>query len=226
MRRKNDPLLKMLKKRWYFLFFPLLILASVAYSASLANSNKSGYVPITVQDSTDRERSLKLFGEVAAVLRHPRCINCHPSDDYPRQGDEMRRHMFNVQRGNHGKGVIGMKCISCHGASNNLASGVPGAPEPDDPLKSRWHLAPLSMGWIGLNDAQLGKRLLDKEQNGNMSPQDLVEHMEEDPLVLWGWDPGEGREPIPIPHDEFVEILKEWVATGAQVPTEDKEPKK
>ncbi len=200
----------------------LVFVAALAFNkVRKTNNSESGYYPIAVKDTTEREKSIQKFKEVAKVLRHPRCINCHPSDNYPRQGDDMHKHLFNVQRGNDDRGAIGMKCISCHGASNNKYSGVPGAPEPDDPNKSRWHLAPLSMGWMGLNDAELGERLLNREMNGNMSPEDLVKHMEEDPLVLWGWNPGGDRAPIPIPHEEFMKTLKEWVDTGAHVPKEN-----
>lgn len=184
-------------------------------------NGNNGY--ISIDENSIKEESLKYFEEITKVLQHPRCINCHPNDNYPRQGDDMHKHLFNVQRGPEDRGMTGMKCTSCHQASNNLISGVPGAPQPNDSLVSRWHLAPLSMGWIGLDDAELGARLLDKKQNGNMSPKDLVEHMTDDPLVLWAWDPGPGREPIPIPHDEFVEILEKWLETGAEVPKNKKD---
>jgi hypothetical protein len=36
--------------------------------------------------------------------------------------------------------------------------------------------------------------------------------MENDWLVLWGWDPGQGRASVPILHQEFVDLLKAWVA--------------
>lgn len=201
-----------------------IMIASGIFAAVLAFSKmnygmaESNYIPIVEKDSTEREKSLNLFTEVAKVLRHPRCANCHPNDNNPRQSDNMHKHLFNVQRGADDRGAIGMRCYSCHGASNNVPSGVPGVPEPNAPNTSRWHLAPLSMGWMGLNDAELGERLLNREMNGNMSPEDLVKHMEEDPLVLWGWNPGPGREPIPISHGEFMHVLKEWVATGAHVP--------
>jgi hypothetical protein len=36
--------------------------------------------------------------------------------------------------------------------------------------------------------------------------------------VQWGWNPGKGREPVPIPHAEFVSLLKEWVALDGACP--------
>jgi hypothetical protein len=37
--------------------------------------------------------------EVASVLRHPRCMNCHTVTDLPRQGDDRHRHQKLVMRG-------------------------------------------------------------------------------------------------------------------------------
>jgi hypothetical protein len=42
--------------------------------------------------------------------------------------------------------------------------------------------------------------------------------MEDEPLVLYGWDPGKGREPVPIPHEKVVEDMKIWVAGGMACP--------
>ena len=54
-----------------------------------------------------------------------------------------------------------------------------------------------------------------------MTRTQLVEHVSHDALVLWGWDPGPGRTPVPVPHDEFVKALKTWIESGAPVPAED-----
>lgn len=35
------------------------------------------------------------------------------------------------------------------------------------------------------------------------------------PLVLWGWNPGEGRTPIPMKLSEFQARVKDWAAKGA-----------
>ena len=39
------------------------------------------------------------FADIARVLRHPRCLNCHPSGDVPHVGDDRRPHAMNVVRG-------------------------------------------------------------------------------------------------------------------------------
>ncbi|TAI64451.1 Isoquinoline 1-oxidoreductase subunit, partial [Bradyrhizobium sp. Leo170] len=44
-------------------------------------------------------RSAAMFTELGKVLTHPRCVNCHPAGDRPRQGDEGRPHQPPVARG-------------------------------------------------------------------------------------------------------------------------------
>jgi len=89
-------------------------------------------------------------------------------------------------------------------------SGVPGAPH--------WQLAPTSMLWEGLSTTELCQMLKDPELNGHRSPQALIEHMETEKLVLWGWNPGRHRERIPISHQHFVDLMKVWVSGGTVCP--------
>jgi hypothetical protein len=44
-----------------------------------------------IADAT--ERSVAIFEEMSKVITHPRCINCHPIEGGPRQGDDMRPHV-------------------------------------------------------------------------------------------------------------------------------------
>jgi hypothetical protein len=151
-----------------------------------------------------------LFAPIAEVLNHPRCMNCHPRDDRPRQGEDRHVHLQNVVRGPDDLGFVNMRCTSCHRDENNLASGLPGAPT--------WHLAPLSMGWQGLNNADLCTALKDEKRNGGRTVAALIEHMDKDKLVLWGWDPGGTRAPVTTPHATFVTQLKAWAAANAPCP--------
>ena len=50
-------------------------------------------------------RSAAMFTELGKVLTHPRCTNCHPAGDRPRQGDESRLHQPPVTRGTDGHGA-------------------------------------------------------------------------------------------------------------------------
>lgn len=74
------------------------------------------------------------------------------------------------------------------------------------------------MGWEGLDDHDLARTLKDRSMNGDRSLAALREHIAEDPLVLWGWDPGVGREAVPTPHAEFVDAFDAWIDAGAPTP--------
>lgn len=148
------------------------------------------------------------FDPIYRVLTHPRCLNCHTSTGFPRQGDERRPHDYRVARGTDDHGAAAMRCTACHGTSNNGL--FPGAP--------RWSLAPLSMAWENLGPGQLCQRLKDRRQNGQRSVTQLVEHMSNDPLVSWAWAPGAQRQPIDMPKDDFVRALQAWAVEGAPCP--------
>jgi len=154
-----------------------------------------------------------LFTAFVSVLRNPRCMNCHSQGDYPRQGDDGHRHSMNVRRGPDGHGVTAEKCSTCH-QDHNLAGAhlPPGAPN--------WSLPPAStpMIWQGLTDTQICESIKDRKQNRNRNLDQLVEHLTEDKLVMWAWNPGEGRTPVPMPHDEFSAKVKQWQAAGAPCP--------
>ena len=152
------------------------------------------------------------FASIVPVLRHPRCMNCHSSGDFPRQGDDSHPHAMDVRRGPGGHGVTAQKCETCHQDHNLDGRNMPpGAPD--------WHLPPPStpMVWQGLTDRQLCELLKDRRQNGNRSVDQIVEHMAT-PLVLWGWQPGEGRTPVPVSEAQFTAKVKEWAAQGAACP--------
>lgn len=151
------------------------------------------------------------FSPIAEVLRHPRCMNCHTVTEFPRQTDERLRHAQLVVRGEDGFGAPTLQCGACHQDRNVEDGKVPGAPH--------WHLAPLSMGWEGLNRGELCETLKDTDKNGGRDLAALVKHMEEDALVLWGWTPGGDRDTPPYAHADFIDLLKLWVAAGAPCPT-------
>lgn len=157
------------------------------------------------------------FDVMMEVLTHKRCVNCHPSDDHPRQGDDSHVHLFGVERGEDNQGLAALRCNSCHQAENNPLSGVPGAPE--------WSLAPLSMRWQGLSRTEIAKSMLDPVRNGGRSHDDIMHHLTEHELVLWGFDPGvnaEGvpREVPPVSKEDYIAAVKQWFAEGAVIPSE------
>jgi hypothetical protein len=71
------------------------------------------------------------------------------------------------------------------------------------------------MVFAGLNSRMLCEQLKDPKRNGGKSLAALVHHVSEDPLVLWGWAPGFGRQRVPVPHAAFVRAFKAWADAGA-----------
>jgi hypothetical protein len=160
-----------------------------------------------------KEEGLAAFETVRAVLQHPRCQNCHIPGDAPLQFDAGLVHGQNVVRGRIGMGAPGLPCSTCHATANPPASYgehmPPGAPN--------WRLPPpeRKMVFIHLSSGELCRHLKDKEENHNMDLEALLRHVAGDKLVLWGWNPGVGREPVSVPHEEFVAKFKTWIAAGA-----------
>ncbi|MCF3640703.1 Isoquinoline 1-oxidoreductase subunit [Rhizobium sp. TRM95111] len=163
------------------------------------------------------KRSVALFEEAGKVIQHPRCINCHPATDRPLQTMSMRVHQPPVTRGDGGMGMPGMTCNTCHGTENVSVVGqadtlksIPGHPS--------WHLAPIEMAWEGKSLGDICLQLKDPERNGGKTMAQMIEHMADDSLVGWGWNPGEGREPAPGSQEVFGQLIAAWVETGAGCP--------
>ena len=186
----------------------LSVMSAVALILS-ACSTESENVKASPSQAARRSESQQSFVQMATVLRHPRCINCHPATDYPRQGMEGRRHAQLVMRGPNNHGAPALQCATCHQTSNQ-DDRVPGAPH--------WGLAPITMAWDGLDDHDLAEALKDRLKNGNRSLEALHDHMANDALVAWAWNPGGSREKPPISHDDFARLVKLWIETGAVSP--------
>ena len=161
--------------------------------------------------SDERARSVAVFEEAGKVIQHPRCVNCHPAGNRPLQNDDGHPHLPLVVRGEDGLGAIGMRCTTCHGATNFEAGHVPGNP--------KWHLAPIEMAWVGKSLGAICEQIKDPKRNGGKTLAQIVDHMVNDDLVGWGWNPGPGRTPAPGTQKEFGELIKLWVETGAHCPT-------
>jgi len=157
--------------------------------------------------------SLGAWAVVYQVLQSPRCMNCHPAGEAPLQGDASLPHAQNVQRGAMGHGRYALRCDSCHQETNlpgpHLPPGAPGwhLPRRDEPLV-----------FEGRSSAELCNQLKDPERNGHKTLEELFAHMDHDPVVLWGWSPGEGRNPVPVPHAELVAAMRAWIDGGCECP--------
>jgi hypothetical protein len=153
------------------------------------------------------------FLEVVAVLQSPRCMNCHPTGDRPLQGDDSHLHAQDISRRSIAAGVA---CATCHQLRNADAIGVehgpPGAPG--------WNLPPTEtpMVFQGRSATALCGQLKDPAQTNGKNLAQLLEHVSHDPLVLWGWSPGNGRTLPPLSHERFVAAFQAWVDSGGACP--------
>ena len=192
----------------------LLIPAGVVALASCAPAPSTP--PRTVPDP--RAEAVAAFATVRKVLQDPRCQNCHIPGDAPLQFDAGLPHAMAVVRGSDGHGAAGLPCSTCHGEVNPPASFGPHAP----PGAPTWHLPPpeRKMVFINLSAAQLCATVKNRETNGGRDFDALIKHVAEDKLVLWGWNPGGERAPVPVPHAEFVAKFKQWAAAGGPCPGE------
>jgi hypothetical protein len=179
--------------------------AIAALSSLLAGCNLAG--------DTKRAEAIDAFATVEQVFQHPRCANCHVPGEAPGAGWV---HPMGVVRGPAGHGAQGLPCSTCHGESNSPGAfgshAPPGAPH--------WGLPPphQKMAWFGLNTRELCEMIQDESRNGGRNLEALVKHVSEDKLVLWGWEPGGDREPVPVTHAEFVAKFRQWTDAGAPCP--------
>jgi hypothetical protein len=188
------------------------LMTSMLTAYAVAEGQSNGLAPPKRFDSIidTAARSAAIFTELGKVLTHPRCTNCHPAGDSPRQGDISRMHQPPVTRGADGHGTNAMRCSICHQHANFDPGRVPGHPE--------WHLAPREMAWAGKTIGEICAQIRDPARNGGRKVQDLIEHIGKDTLVGWAWHPGFGRSPAPGTQAEAGALVEAWVKTGAACP--------
>jgi hypothetical protein len=158
------------------------------------------------------QRSQAMFVEISRVLTHARCVNCHPPDDTPRQGEAQALHVPPVLRGPADRGIPALGCDSCHQDRNAELARVPGAPD--------WHLAPRSMVWLGKSPSEICAQLKDSARNGGRTLAQIQHHIAHDQLVGWGWQPGADRVPAPGTQAQLGALVQAWIDTGAACPQE------
>jgi hypothetical protein len=67
------------------------------------------------------------------------------------------------------------------------------------------------------------RALIDRAKNHGLDGPGLLKHHQEEPLVLWAWNPGRrpdgsARSLPPLTHDQFVDATRRWVAAGTPCP--------
>src|SRR5512133_2587798 len=184
----------------------MMLAASVSSSAQPANTLQPPSAFAGISDPGERSRAL--FAEVAKVLTHPRCMNCHPATTRPTQGNDKHPHQPLATRDT--------PCVTCHTDRNftlhEEASyrSIPGHP--------RWMAAPIEMAWEGKSVGEICRQVKDPDRHGGRNLSLLHEHLAHDDLVAWGWQPGAGRDPAPGSQALLGELVQAWIDTGALCP--------
>ncbi len=196
-----------------------LTLAGFALSERIDRVNR---VESSVMNDTEiasapnPENAKAAFSEAVKVFFSARCANCHPAGDIPSQGDEMTPHTQGVTRGKEGKGVYGMTCTTCHQMEN-----LPGVHLPPGTNKD-WHMPPANQKMVfqGLTAGQLCRNFKDPLKNGgHKTLREAMDHIQKkDPLVMWAWNPGNGRTLPPMSYEDFSAKVEEWVNNGGACP--------
>jgi cytochrome c5 len=207
-------------KRVRHSFLLIAGLTAAAFGAcSLGWSQQPLFKPVATVRAASALSDSKAAKSQGAFLRawtvfdSPRCKNCHPAGDAPLQGDDSHVHIQYVKRGADGNGVYGMTCHTCHQDAN-----LPGANMP--PGHPKWGLPPANMKMVieGETPGQFCRQLKDPAQNGHRSLAQIMEHVSQDSLVGWGWNPGDGRTLPPLNRPDFVAAMQQWVDNGAACP--------
>jgi Cytochrome c554 and c-prime len=128
-----------MRSGFYIVLFVFVTAMQTGFGA--AQTNHSSLRPPSAFSSISDlgERSRAIFAEVAKVLTHPRCLNCHPAGDRPTQENDVHPHKPFVLRD--------VPCVTCHTDRNftlhERASyqSIPGHPH--------WMMAPIEMAWQG-----------------------------------------------------------------------------
>ena len=183
----------------------------IVFTAIVPIFNQSNSIAAESENAKNAA-SRAAFLEVYKVLMSPRCMNCHPNGDRPLQGEDSHVHTMNVKRGDTGKGKYALKCSNCHQDKNLAGLNMP-------PGNPNWHLPPAKtrMVFQGKSPHDLALQLVDPKQNGGKSMEQLLEHASDD-LVMWGWNPGDGRAKPPLSHEEFAKQWRIWIDNGAAAP--------
>jgi hypothetical protein len=201
-----------------FSLFAAALLGALPAIPAAAQAPDQLRMPTSFLEIADRAaRSRAIFTEAAKVLTNPRCMNCHPAGDHPLQGDDHRIHQPIATRGPSGNGAPGLSCASCH-TDRNFTLATSEAWYQSIPGHPRWGLAPIEMAWEGKSVGDICQQIKDPTRNGGRNLSLLHDHLANDDLVGWAWQPGAGRQPAPGTQKQFGDLLQAWIDSGAECP--------
>ena len=191
-----------------------LVVSVSALAAQQTASQDPGGTPAS---ASNQETGLAAWAKVFEVFSHPRCANCHVDDGRPmwsgeHYGETLKHPMFVGGDPDLLLGNPGLMCNTCHMEENSpKLHGPPG--------NDVWHLPPKEMVWWERGSAEICQQIQDPARNGGRSLAEIQQHVAEDSLVAWGWNPGPGREPAPYSAEETAQYIAAWSSSGAPCPT-------
>jgi len=205
--------------------FPASFVFIVGMTASLTLAEGEAVAVINAPEegSVSAGDGLLAFDRIFDVVSHPRCANCHTGADnipmwYGGSEGPARPHGMNIQAGESRIGAETLLCSTCHMTTENLGS------DPHAPPRAGldWQLAPVEFEWFDKTPAEICAQMSDPERNGGRDWLGLAEHLVDDAghhgFVLWGWNPGGGREPAPYSLQAHVDDVLAWGAAGMPCP--------
>ena len=140
-------------------------------------------------------RSRVMFNEIAKVLTHPRCMNCHPAGEIRCRA----RTVTNICRRRGAKTSLQVR--SAPPARLVTTTRTSQSPRPPPTKASPAIRAGASRRcrwlWQGKSIGDICRQVKDVSRNGGRDLALLQEHIAKDDLVAWGSNPGPGREPAP-----------------------------
>ena len=197
----------------------------LATSSAFAETEAPATIDPAAEGSVSVDDGLAAFSRIYEVTRHPRCANCHVGADhvpmwYGDANGPARPHGMNINAGESRIGAETLICSTCHRTSKTLES----APHAPPRAALDWQLPPVEFEWFGRTAAEICAQLSDPLRNGGRDWVGLAEHLIDDAghlgFVLWGWQPGSGRDPAPYSLQEHVEDVLAWGMAGQPCPTE------
>jgi hypothetical protein len=152
------------------------------------------------------------------VAMTSRCMNCHSPTNSPFVGDQRTPHPMLISRKIK---TLGYSCQTCHASQGESFYPAPpkaiGWDMPDSKKALRPGLSAKELCLLWKNPAKNFFETGPRTGQGR-SLTDLMEHVTNDHLVHWAFEPGAGRTGAPGTHAEFVRVFRNWLDTGAECP--------
>ena len=182
-----------------------------------------GHKDVLPPGSVSHADGLEAWKRIKAVVKHPRCANCHVDAKAipiwtPAGESKDRIHGMNIHGGESRIGAEALQCSTCH-----MTSTRPNDPAPA-PLRAGipWQLAPVEFIWFGKSGAQICAQLKDPKRNGGRDAAGLLDHLRHDAslsgFIPRAWEPGAGRTKPPGTFEDHVKDMALWGAAGQPCP--------